>query len=136
MAPVPTWIAKALIHTPNRSAGTLTSTLAWRATRTQVVVTVEGLRGPIERRFYLDTLTEVGQVRRSINSSRLVAPDSPQAVASRRATTASAARDRVLTTVERQRLIDYSDDPETVTAKLLELRTTIDEALASLAEVL
>lgn len=133
---VPNWIAKALIHTPDRSEGTLTPILSWRPTRTQVVVTVDGLRGPVERRFYLDTLTEVGQSKRSIHSSRLIAPDPPQAIASRRATAATRARNAVLSAVEEQRFQDYTDDAEVVAAKLVALRAAVNEALASLGEEL
>jgi hypothetical protein len=63
MATVPNWIANAVIYESldyGRRIRVIPTT-GWRATKTQVIVTYDGPRGPSERRFRLEDLGEVGR---------------------------------------------------------------------------
>lgn len=132
---VPNWIPRAVIFAPGygNSRGTVTQTMGWRATNTQVIVTVPS---GLERRFYLETLTEVGQSKRSIRSARLAAPADPEVVAARTDKAISDARNHVLVAIEKQRLQDSSTDAEATVKKLFAIRVAVDEAIAQVGEVL
>lgn len=135
MPTVPNWIAKAVIVTPSLSGDTITPIVGWRATGTQVIVRTSP-RAP-ERRFYLDGLALVGQPKSFREQRiRLEPPDAPVVVRARRERVVGSARDHVIITIEKQRLQDRSTDAAETAAKLLALRTAVDQALAALAEVL
>jgi hypothetical protein len=75
MPTVPNWIAKGYVYTP--SYGTREASCLpvedWRATTTQVVVTVKTQSlGSVEHRFTLDGLRQIGRPDRA---SLLLAPD-------------------------------------------------------------
>ena len=136
MPSVPNWIAKAVIYTPGyASEGTVMPIRGWRATQTQVIVSVVGPRGPVERRFKLDGLTEIGGSDR-YRRARLIDPDSPEAITARRAQAIQRARAHILTAIDKQRLQDSSDDAEAMIKKMFALRVAVDEAIAQVGEVL
>jgi hypothetical protein len=133
MASVPNWIAKAVILTPSYGGHIRTAkTTGWRATRTQVIVNTKSG----ERRFRLDTLTEVGDPHYGSMRTRLAEPSDPEIVAARSKGIISAARGDVQLAVERARLQDSGKTAEETTAALLAIRDTVNAALASLTEVL
>ncbi len=137
MATVPNWIAKAVVLWPAYGRGRAEFkpiAPGWRATNTQVVVRTSP-NGP-EMRFYLDTLTRVGDSKRSIFAVRLAPPDAPEVQRAQRQKIVSDAQGHVLSVIDQQRLQDSTDDPAALATKLLALKTATDEALASLAEVL
>lgn len=135
MATVPNWIAKAVIVHPGRyGEASLTGTRDWRATKTQAVVTDEYGR---ERRFYLDTLTEVGGTRSVPELCvHLAPPDDPVVITSKRASAVSKAGAMVLDEVERQRLQDHADDAGVMVQKLTAVRDAANAALAGLVDYL
>jgi hypothetical protein len=136
MTTVPNWIAKAVIveYGYGRQAH-VSPTVEWRATKTQVIVRTSPT-GP-ERRFYLNSLTAVGEPN-SFPEMRthLAAPDAPEVIAAQRTQVISRSRNAVITTVEKQRLQDSTDDAEALVAKLTAVQDAVNQALAALAEVL
>lgn len=138
MTSVPNWIAKAFVYTPRFGhEGTVRAITGWRATATQVIVTVNGSRGPMEMRFRLADLRQIGQPSWQPLRVRLLPPDAPEVATAMRAEAVVSAVDHVLTSVERQRLHDsHSDDADTAANKLIALRAAVDEALAMLGPVL
>lgn len=139
MPSVPNWIPRAVILTPGygNSRGTVTPTTGWRATNTQVVVTaVNGLSGTVvERRFYLSTLTEVGQPKHR-QSAHLADPDDPEVLKALADKAIRNACGHVLAAIEKQRLQDSSTDAEATVKKLFAIRVAVDEAIAQVGEVL
>lgn len=79
MATVPNWIAKGYVFVPGftQHSDAVYPVNHWRATRTQVVVQVDGLNG--EFRFYLDTLKEAGHSG-TWDRKSLAAPDDSEVV--------------------------------------------------------
>jgi hypothetical protein len=135
MPTVPNWIAKAVIFTPNRrlDGGTVQPIAGWRATKTQVIVTAGGR----ERRFYLDSLTEVGQPKDFVQlRTRLLPPDAPEVAEARRVQVIAAASAAVVAEVDRQRFQDTHTDAGAMMSKLDAVRDVVTKAIASLAEVL
>lgn len=133
MATVPNWIAKGYAvsgYGRNRRAYAITS---WRATQTQVIVSLDGLNG--ECRFRLDDLT---QTPRRLDSMRLVAPDDESL---------SELRRLALTRRVRRELDDAIDDhltfmrtgdyePERVIASISNVQRAATKAMADLADLL
>jgi hypothetical protein len=137
MTSVPNWIAKAVIFRPTRSEfAEITATTGWRATRTQVIVTVDGPRGPVERRFRLDSLTEVGYPRYDRTAPQLKAPDALPVVEALKADVVYNARVTVLMALDGLRLQDSGQSAEVVAAKLAKLADAVNKALAEIGTVL
>lgn len=124
---VPNWIAKAVILYSDAAV----PICEWRCTRTQVVVRTTPT-GP-ERRFRLDDLREVGN---GWTAPRLAAPDDPRVLGVQKAAIIRKASSHVWGVIVQQRMQDSTNDAAAAAAKLLALRSAVDQALASLSEVL
>lgn len=136
MTSVPNWIPRAVIFDPDRyySSAPVTPIVEWRATKTQVIVRTSPTGR--ERRFYLDSLTEVGQPKYfSDLRTRLEAPDAPVVLAAQRDQTIRTAKAHLSSIIEKQRLQDTTDAEATV-KKLFAIRVAVDEAIAMAGEVL
>jgi len=131
---VPNWIAKAVVYVPGYTGGgAIQPTTDWRATKTQVIVTVGGR----DRRFYLDTLTEVGSGNRhSTHATRLLPADAPEVLAAIRDAQVRAARNAVFLAVEKARLQDSKKGAEETLRALDSIIAAATKAMASLTEVL
>lgn len=137
MPGVPNWIPRAVIYVPRYSGpGEITPIMGYRATRTQVIVTAPGLRGPVERRFRLSDLTEVGDKHYGSRRTRLASPDEPEVRADMRQPVVDKALASVLTAVNAERLQDGGQTADEATRKLLAVQSACAAALALLSEVL
>lgn len=135
MPSVPNWIAKAVIIASSGSGDAVTPITEWRATKTQVIVRTR--TDSSERRFYLDTLTQVGQPKyfREMRI-RLEPPDSPAVLAAQRQAVIRNAQNSVSIEITRQRLQDTARSSEELAVKLTAIVDAANAALALLAEVL
>jgi hypothetical protein len=135
MTSVPNWIAEAVVyHKPYAGIGEVTPIKTWRATGTQIVVTIDGTRGPVERRFSIDTLKRLGGGSHA--REHLRASDDPAVLDAVRLRVINDARWKVLAAVDAQRFQDASDDAAATLAKLEAVLTATNKAIASLTEVL
>lgn len=139
MATVPNWIAKAVIY-ESRDYGrtaTVTDILSWRATKTQVIVTVQTPAGRSERRFRLDGLAEVGVGRGAWDSrfAKLMDSDDEKVIKAR-------ADQRVRATIGTlrraldERLDLSSMDDEALTLAIGRIQRAATKALAEMADLL
>lgn len=129
MATVPNWIAKGYAYQDYpRKAYRITE---WRATPTQVVVHVEGLRH--ELRFSLDDHRRIGGGASS--RMRILPPDDRRVVdAIRQATTSAVVSD--LRDAMDERLDASAMDAEALVVAIGRIQRAATKALADLAEVL
>ena len=134
MATVPNWIGHALVIRPSGSSlrpDEAVRVASWRATKTQVVVTLDN-PGRSKVRFYLDGLRGVGEHRRH----ELHDAQSP---ATMRRVASLAYRDAVReleTVMALTRLDRIRSDPEALATEVGKLRDAATKALAALADVL
>lgn len=135
MPSVPNWIAKAVIY-ENSYTQAVTPTSGWRATSTQVVVTVATSRGTSERRFSLNSLIEVDTGLPLWRRAFLLAPDDPRVIWAKHEAVTRRARNHVRAALEEQRLDDSAGDVEATIKKLLAIRIALDEAIAQSGEAL
>lgn len=133
---VPPWIAKAVIHEEYDGYDrrhTMIETTGWRAAKTQVIVTVAGPRGPVERRFRLSDLTEVGG-RRGDSVATLVSADSDEAASVRRSMAVRHALE--LARNAKAERLDSSMDAEALVLAVGRMQRAATKALAVLADLL
>lgn len=134
MATVPNWISHALVIRPSGSRDRpdeAVRTVSWRATKTQVVVTLDNPNRS-EVRFYLDGLRGVGKHR----NFELLDAHSP---ATLRRVAFLAYRDAVReleTVMALTRLDRIRSDPEALATEIGKLRDAATKALAAIADVL
>lgn len=137
MATVPNWIAKAVIyesHNYGRRAD-ITETLSWRATKTQVIVTVQTPAGRSERRFRLDGLAEVGRGAWDSHFAKLMDSDDEKVIKAR-------ADQRVRATIGTlrraldERLDLSSMDDEALALAIGRIQRAATKALAEMADLL
>lgn len=136
MPTVPNWIAKAVIYESRdygRSAVVIPIT-GYRATKTQVVVTCAGARGPVERRFRLDKLTELGGGTWSPHMARLLPADSEKVIAAQR----SMVREGAIETARRvaDARLNSSMSAEQAASTISKMRDELTRALAALEPLL
>lgn len=135
MPAVPNWIGKAYAvsgYGRNRRAYPVTS---WRATKTQAVVALDINGRPVEYRFRLDDLREVG---RGYDGMRLVAPDSDEATEALRLAKIRAARNLLDDAVEKHAAFmrQGNYDVESVVASISNVQRAATKAMADLADLL
>lgn len=138
MSTVPNWIAKAVIYEPHdygRSARVINTT-GWRSTRMQVIVTCDGPRGPIERRFGLADLTEIRQRDSWTSRARLMEPSDPKVVEAKSGMACRAAVSDLKTVIEETRLDPSVMDAEALVVAIGRIQRAATKAMADLSEVL
>jgi hypothetical protein len=139
MATVPNWIAKAVIYESldyGRRARVIPTT-GWRATKTQVIVTYDGPRGPSERRFRLADLREVrSQNAWHGNLASLADPSEDRVVEARAEMVRSSAVATLKKVIEDTRLDASAMDAEALVLAIGRIQRAATKALAALADVL
>jgi hypothetical protein len=139
MATVPNWIAKAVIYESldhGRRARVIPTT-GWRATKTQVIVTYDGPRGPSERRFRLDNLREVrSQNAWHSNLASLADPSEDRVMQARAEMTRASAVATLKGVIADTRLDASAMDAEALVVAIGRIQRAATKALADLAEVL
>lgn len=130
MPTVPNWIAKAVVITRDRGSDRVAYPVkSWRATKTQVIVTIDA-PNRAEARFYLDGLVGVGADRGAelvdpeVAKDRLARIRSNQAVSDLETAMVLARLDRV------------RSDPEALVTEIGKIQRAATKALAALADVL
>ena len=136
MTTVPNWIAKGYAYDNSpRGDSTAYPIKTWRATNTQVVVTLDGLNG--EFRFYLDDLRYVGRTRNETRWSMTLLPPDDDRV--RKALDRRALRTAVNDlrgVIADTRLDPSSMDAEALLTAIGRIQRAATKAMADLAEVL
>lgn len=134
MPTVPNWIGHALVIVPSRSMlrpDEAVRVAAWRATKTQVIVTLDN-PSRSEVRFYLDGLVGVG----SQKGHELLDAQSGTNVKRVAALRYKHAVGKLETVMALTRIDRIRADPEALVTEIGKLRDAATEALAALAEVL
>jgi hypothetical protein len=133
MASVPNWITSAVVYGSTGASVDVQPVLSYRATKTQVIVTVQGSRGRVELRFRLKSLREVGSG--DYSPRRLLPSDDPRVVGASRRMKMDRARSDAHVAVVLARLQDSTADLDLLVTKLSAIRDAATKALAALAEV-
>jgi hypothetical protein len=134
MPTVPNWIGHSVVILPSRNslrADRAYRVTSWRATKTQVVVTLD-TPNRTEARFYLDGLVGVGGDRGAalLDATDPVTVKRGALINSRRAVA------ELETVMALARLDRIRSDPEALATEIGRIRDAATAALASLAEVL
>jgi hypothetical protein len=139
MATVPNWIAKAVIYESldyGRRARVIPTT-GWRATKTQVIVTYDGPRGPSERRFRLADLREVhSRTAWDSNLAVLADPSEDRVMQARVEMTRSSAVATLKSVIADTRLDASAMDAEALVVAIGRIQRAATKALADLADLL
>lgn len=135
MATVPNWIAKGYAVSGRGDDACAYRITDWRATTTQVVVILDINGRPVEYRFRLDDLTEVG---RRYGGMKLVAPDADVLAEIRRAAKIRSARFLLDDAVEKHNAFMRRGncDVESVVASISNVQRAATKAMADLADLL
>jgi hypothetical protein len=134
MATVPNWIGHALVIRPSSSSlrpDEAVRVASWRATKTQVVVTLDN-PGRSEIRFYLDGLCGVGTDR----SCELLDAHSPATLRRVAFLAYRGAVSELETVMAITRLDRIRSNPEALAVEIGKLRDAATNALAAIADVL
>lgn len=133
MPTVPNWIAKGYAISGYGRGRRIYRVTAWRATKTQVVVTL-GASGR-ETRFRLTDLCEVG---RSYGGLRLVAPESDEVTEALRLSKIQGARNGLDHAIEEHQACMRAgvSDVESVVASISNVQRAATKAMADLADLL
>lgn len=136
MPTVPNWIAKGYAYSPAyewREARAY-KIATWRATRTLVVVTLEGLPG--EFRFRLDDLRYAIRSNEKLRRMVLIPPDDSRVSIARAASVGVRAVDMLQETIRETRLDPASMGTEALVQAIDRIRVAAARAMAELTEVL
>lgn len=135
-ATVPNWIAKGYAYQPSygTSPDKVYAVTGWRATQTQVVVTLEGITG--ERRFSLDDLREIRRRESSRpGAMRLVSPADPRVREAQQEATVRAAVSALKTAMS-ARLDSSSMSVEELMTTIDGIRMAATKAMADMGDLL
>jgi len=135
MTTVPSWIANAVAikHSFGISGGSAYRVTGWRATKTRVMVTLEGHWSRNEIAFRLDDLREVG--KSSYEALCLFPPDAPEVVEATRKQTIRRAVASVKAKMSNTRLDASSMTAERLCEALEDLMRTASMAIIDIARV-
>lgn len=132
MPTVPNWIPRAVVYiaAPGTNPGTFVDTSGWRATRTQVIVTLDTPERT-EVRFYLDGLRAVGR-----RGFELLDPSDPKVERRMVSIKMRHALDDLETTMALARLSHSRGNAEELVTKISAIQRAATKALAALSDLL
>lgn len=132
MPTVPNWIAKGYAY--DLRSAQVYKILSWRATTTQVVVTLDGLPG--EHRFRLDNRTYTNRRMETFRRMVLIAPDDGRVASAKEEQTCARAVDDLRAVIDQTRLDASAMDAEALVVAIGRIQRAATKAMADLAEVL
>lgn len=136
MATVPNWIAKGFAYNPRHGMrdAQVYPIKSWRATRTQVVVELEGLAG--EHRFRLGDLVYAYRASESYRRMMLVSPGDGRVASAKEEQTCARAVDDLRSAIDTNRLDASAMDAEALVVAIGRIQRAATKALADLTDLL